>query len=83
MTGCTDTALAFIVLAREFGIPTRYVETFDDEWLQDRNSNEIQGHIFVDILVDGQWRPYEPQKGFTRDNEYTMNGRTYIEIGKG
>jgi transglutaminase-like putative cysteine protease len=83
VTGCTDTALAFIVLARELGIPTRYVETFDADWLQDTNANGIQGHIFVDVLADGQWRAYEPKKGFTKDNNYTMNGRRYVEVGKG
>jgi hypothetical protein len=83
VTGCTDTALAFIVLARELGIPTKYVETFDEQGLQDTNAKRIQGHIFVDILVDGQWKAYEPKKGFTGDNNYSMNGRRYIEVGKG
>ncbi|GEM_PF-2973613 len=83
VAGCTDVALAFIVLARELGIPTRYVETFDEKWLQDTNAHGIQGHIFVDVLVDGQWKAYEPKKGFTKDNNYTMNGRRYIEVGKG
>jgi transglutaminase-like putative cysteine protease len=83
VTGCTDTALAFIVLARELRIPTRYVETFDADWLQDTNANGIQGHIFVDVLSNGQWRVYEPKNGFTKDNNYTMNGRKYVEVGKG
>ncbi len=83
VTGCTDTAVAFIALARELGIPTRYVETFDAEWLRNANADGIQGHIFVDVLVDGQWRAYEPKKGFTKDTDYTMNERRYIEVGKG
>lgn len=83
VTGCTDTALAFIVLARELGIPTRYVETFDEQWLQDKNAKGIQGHIFVDILVNGQWKVYEPKNGFTKGNDYIMNGRRYFEVGKG
>jgi len=82
-TGCTDTALAFIVLARELGIPTRYVETFDADWLKDTNTKRIKGHIFVDILADGEWRVYEPKKGFTKNNDYSMNGIKYVEVGKG
>lgn len=85
VTGCTDTALAFVVLAREMGIPTRYVETFDEQWVQDANADGKQkkGHIFVDISTDGNWRAYEPIKGFTPNNEYVMNGRKYVEVGKG
>ena len=53
VTGCTDIALAFIVLARELGIPTRYVGTFDKQWLQDTNATGIHiGHIFVDIQLN-------------------------------
>lgn len=83
VTGCTDTALAFIVLARELGVPTRYVETFDEDWLKDRNANGIGGHIFVDVFVNGNWRVYEPKTGFTRNNDYSMNGIEYVEVGKG
>lgn len=83
VTGCTDTALAFLVLARELGIPARYVETFDENWLQEANANGVQGHIFADILINGNWRVYEPKKGFTPDNTYSMSGRKYAEVGKG
>ena len=81
--GCTDDALAFIALARELGIPTKYVETFDQEWLSNPNTNQIFGHVFVDVLVDGNWRAYDPRSGFTSNNEYTRYGKTYAEIGKG
>ncbi len=85
VTGCTDTALCFIVLARTLGIPTRYVETFNKEWLEDvkKDLNNIQAHVFVDILGDTQWKAYETKRGFTKDNKYTMSGRDYIVIGKG
>ncbi len=83
VTGCTDTALAFLVLARELGIPAKYVETFDEKWLQDANADGIQGHIFVDLQLNGNWRAYEPKKGFTPDNDYVMDGRKYVEVGKG
>ncbi len=34
ITGCTDAALAFIVLARASGVPTKYIETIDVERLK-------------------------------------------------
>lgn len=83
VVGCTDIGLAFIALARELGIPTKYVETLNERWLQDANAKGIQGHIFVDVNIDGNWRAYEPKRGFTPENNYSMNGENYIEVGKG
>jgi transglutaminase-like putative cysteine protease len=83
-TGCTDTALAFIVLARGMNLPTKYVETFDEQWLiNNSNMSEPEGHIFVDIYVDGKWRIYAPKKTFILGERYSLNGRPYIEAGKG
>ncbi len=81
--GCTDRALAFIVLARELGISTKYVETFDQEGLSNPNTNQIFGHVFVDVLVDGNWKAYDPERTFTPNNEYTRFRKKYIEVGKG
>lgn len=83
VTGCTDNALAFIVLARELGIPTKYVETISEEWLQKNNSEKIQGHVFAEVFFDGIWRKYEPEKGFTPHKDYIINEKRYIEIGNG
>lgn len=83
VTGCTDTALAFIVLARALGIPTKYVETLEEKWLNDPEEEDISSHAFVDLFVDGRWRAYEPKMGFTKDNKYLLSGRNYTEIGKG
>jgi transglutaminase-like putative cysteine protease len=83
VTGCTDRALAFIVLARAMGIPTRYVETFEKKWIDDEAQRGISGHIFVDILTEKGWRAYEPLSGFAPNNQYVKNGRQYVEFGKG
>ncbi len=83
VTGCTDVALAFIVLARELGIPTKYVETFDEKWLEDTSIKGIQGHIFADIFVNEHWRSYEPKEGFTLNNKYCLDGHKFKEVGKG
>ena len=83
VTGCTDVALAFIVLAREAGIPTRFIETFDKNWLKNLDPHNISGHIFVDVLVEDKWRVYEPKTGFTKNNEYLFGDKEYVEVGKG
>lgn len=41
-TGCTDTALAFLVIARQLGIPSKYVETLNTDWLNFRPSESLR-----------------------------------------
>lgn len=53
VTGCTDFALAFITFARASGIPTKYVETIDEQWLRE-GGNSIQGHIYSQVYDDVQ-----------------------------
>lgn len=83
VTGCTDSALAFIVLSRELGIPTKYVETVSNDWLKDKDENHLIGHIFVDIFFNGFWRAYEPMVGFLKNDEYYLPVGKFSEIGKG
>jgi hypothetical protein len=83
ITGCTDSALVFLVLARELGTPSIYVETLDEKGLQNADASEIRGHVFVDCQLSGDWRAYEPRAGFTTNNDYILNGRRFVEVGKG
>lgn len=83
VTGCTDVALAFIVLARALGIPTRYVETLESAYVMGDREIPIRGHSFTDVLTRNGWRVYEPIQGFNRDNTYTLDGRPYEVVGKG
>ena len=53
ITGCTDAALAFIVLARASGIPTKYIETIDVEWLKNGGSS-IRGHVYAQVYDESQ-----------------------------
>lgn len=48
LTGCTDFALTFIALARASGIPAKYIETIDGEWLKE-GGESYQGHIYSQI----------------------------------
>jgi len=82
VTGCTDVGLTFIAISRELGIPTKYVETFEDKWLL--NTTEmISGHIFVDVRINDLWHAYEPLNGFTKDNMYITRFGKFVEVGKG
>jgi hypothetical protein len=82
--GCTDRAKAFRALAIELGTPTKYVETFSEEWLQNPNPRgRIVGHAFVDVLTNGEWGMYDPQSGFVRGNQYNLGGHVFREVGKG
>jgi Transglutaminase-like superfamily len=83
VTGCTDVALAFIVLSREAGIPTRYVETVSEDWLKNKNSDCVTGHVFVDIFKGG-WKAYEPLNGFLKSDEnYFFDNVKFVDVGKG
>ncbi len=81
-SGCSDVALAFCVLSREAGIPTRYVETFEEENIINPSSH-VSGHVFLDLYLDDQWFPYEPLRGFMKSSDYSLSGRNYILVGKG
>lgn len=82
VSGCTDQALAFIVLARQRGTPTRYVETFEKQWHINRGAGKIQGHVFVDVFLD-RWYTFDPSRGFSFDGKYVRGVHEYIEVGKG
>lgn len=62
-TGCTDTALAFVVLCRARSIPTKYVETIERSWLEDTFENgRIRGHVFAEIRLKNKWYVVDPQR---------------------
>jgi len=63
VTGCTDFALVFIVLARASGIPAKYVETINKEWLR-TGGDLIGGHIYSQIYdkEESQWRWVDPMR---------------------
>jgi transglutaminase-like putative cysteine protease len=83
-TGCSDTAIVFIVLSRASGIPTRYVETLLADWLSGKMPEmPVKGHVFVDVKIDGGWFAYEPLRGFTPNNQYVLAGMQCCGVGKG
>jgi hypothetical protein len=45
--------LAFIILARASGIPTKYIETIDREWLK-KGGSSIGGHVYAQVYDESQ-----------------------------
>ena len=64
LTGCTDYALLFITIARACGIPAKYVETIDREWLKE-GGKEIDGHVYAQIYdaEKTEWIWVDPRMG--------------------
>lgn len=85
---CSDRAIIFAMLNRILGGPTRYVETLEQEYLNNPDATGVVGHAFVDVQFDRKWLPYDPVQRFTPKNDYVLHGRDgkarrHIEIGKG
>lgn len=59
-TGCADIALVFIVLARARKIPTKYVEAIRNKWMEVGDENNIEGHVFAEVFLNGEWRIIDP-----------------------
>lgn len=88
-TGCTDDALVFCTLSRELGIPSKYVETVNKNWLKSPDSRP-KVHVFTDIFLRNQWVEYDPQFGYVSykrtselNEKYIFCSTSYLEIGKG
>lgn len=66
-TGCTDWALAFIVLSRAKEIPTKYIETIRRKWLEQGEDDLIEGHIFAEVYINNRWYIVDPEQAVIRD----------------
>ncbi|MFC1754716.1 fibronectin type III domain-containing protein, partial [Thermoproteota archaeon] len=70
LTGCIDYGLAFMVLARARGIPAKYVETVEDQWVHcvaqygpdSPACLPKKGHIFSEVWLEdeGIWVAVDP-----------------------
>lgn len=79
VTGCTDKALVFIVLARALTIPAKYIETIDNEWLE-KGGDSINGHVYAGVFCDERWRIVDPSKREI-DVDIARDGRTIFKEG--
>ncbi|MBN1169379.1 transglutaminase domain-containing protein [Candidatus Woesebacteria bacterium] len=48
VTGCTDSAVVFVTIARACGLSAKYVETLDTKWLKG-NDQDIVGHQYAKV----------------------------------
>lgn len=63
-TGCSDWAMVFATLARQYGIPTSFLATAEKGWSEQiRNGEEVQkarGHAFCECYMDDKWQLVDP-----------------------
>lgn len=79
VTGCTDEALVFIALARAAGIPSKYIETIDMEWMNS-GGERMGGHIYAGVFDSGDWRIADPS-GRRLDVSINEDGRIIFAEG--
>ncbi len=90
-SGCSDIGMMMATILREKGIPTIYVETANVDWLNKEINNlpgheVMQGHIFLEILLDEKWYLYDPTFHVVYDNYDSSNNnypRRYYVFAKG
>jgi len=90
-SGCSDIGMMMATILREKEIPTIYVETANVDWLNKEINNlpgheVMQGHIFLEILLDEKWYLYDPTFHVVYDNYDSSNNnypRRYYVFAKG
>lgn len=80
-SGCSDIGMMMASILREKGVPTIYVETANVDWLNKEINNlpgseVMQGHIFLEIFIDGKWFLYDPTFHILYD-DYDSNNNNY------
>ena len=77
-TGCTDYALVFIALIRAKKIPAKYIEAIWLKWLDKRDEQYIEGHVFVECFINNKWYIIDPQEGAIK-----IDYRRFVIFAKG
>lgn len=82
VTGCTDCALVFVTLARACGLPAKYVETVDENWLKGNEEN-VTGHQFAQVYDEGRgkWFWVDPAWGKVDILNPTSEGKVVYKEG--
>lgn len=78
-TGCTDFGLVFITLLRARGIPAKYVEAIETEWLEKGGDSSIHGHVFSEVYFNGEWFIVDPQAALIK----AWYGKRYVIYAAG
>lgn len=84
VTGCTDEALVFIVLARNMNIPTKYIETIDSDFFRKnskKNADNYSGHVYSSVFEKNKgWRVVDQTKSKI-DADIAGDGRVVFKEG--
>ena len=77
ISGCSDIGLAISPILRYKGVPTVYVESGKIEWINNvinnKNIEQMSGHIFLEIFLNGKWYLYDPTFHYIYDNYDNTN----------
>lgn len=82
---CISAATLFRALCIARGIPAVFVETLQEEWTKNPKL-PVEGHIFVDVEVEGKWQTIDPSSPQWLHNyeDYSSPPKgKYIVVGKG
>ena len=71
MTGCTDYAMTFATIARQYGIPATFLATVENDCAQEiidgKKPDVYAGHSFCECFADGKWILADPAKSITEE----------------
>ena len=63
-TGCTDYAILFATFARQIGLPTTFLHTAENGWVENLKAgdklNKHIGHSFCECYYEGKWVLVDP-----------------------
>ena len=80
--GGHDISLIFSSIIRQLGYPCIFVETTSVMWSKtyaQGMQSEARGHVFVEILLDGQWILFDPCTGFCLVDYDCQNPYIFID----
>ena len=60
-------ARALVALCRAGKIPARLVAGFEV-----KESSDVRPHVWVEVLANSHWEPYDPENGFARELPYRL-----------
>lgn len=84
-TGCIDTALAFIGLAKTLEFKVTFVDCVMKDWLIDKNpKNTIRGHIFCKVFIKEKIFIVNPTEGTISNKKIYLNrDKEYVPLKEG
>ena len=94
--GCSDFALAQVILFRAVGVPARMALTANADWMAEFKENDLlitTGHVFIEAYLEDRWHlidstyrllfeNYDPgRRSFPRNEYLFRRARDYWSLG--